>query len=139
MRYWTDVAEEISNGEWESLYARDQLAQQIQQGKALSGFDDGGALRFPPSFKLNDDPRKGERIRDAPRAYHRKRIPSYTDRVLSLHAPGKPRPERIAQGAAHEVDVSDHAPVWAVFESRCLLQTPPLDELDFEEQACGSA
>ena len=35
VRYWTDVAEEISNGEWESLYARDQLAQQIQQGKAL--------------------------------------------------------------------------------------------------------
>ena len=54
--------------------------------------------------------------------------------MLSLHAPGKPKPDRLAQGAAHDIVPSDHAPVWTIFESRCLLQTPPLDELDFEEQ-----
>ena len=94
-------------------------------------------MPFYPSFKLRydgGDARKGATIGDAPRPYHRKRIPSYTDRVLSLHAPGKPVPTRVLQGAAHSVEASDHAPVYAVFESQCLLQSPPLDELDFEEQ-----
>ena len=85
-----------------------------------------------------DDPKKGETIGDSSRGYHKKRIPSYTDRVLTLHAPGKPVPSRVAQGAAHAVSASDHAPVWGIFDARCLLQTPPLDELDFEEQVSGN-
>ncbi|KAL1503229.1 hypothetical protein AB1Y20_011285 [Prymnesium parvum] len=133
-RYWDEVAGEIKRADWGALYARDQLSRQMQLGKALTGFDDGGALPFPPSFKLSDDPRKGAQVGDAPRMYHKKRIPSYTDRVLTLHAPGTPKPVRVAQGAAHGIDASDHAPVWAIFESQCLLQSPPIDELDFEEQ-----
>ena len=48
--------------------------------------------------------------------YERQRIPSYTDRVLSLAGPGF-RASRVGQGAVEGLArISDHVPVYATFE-----------------------
>lgn len=46
------MADEIARSDWASLYARDQLAQQIRSGKALTKFDDGGQREPDESFYL---------------------------------------------------------------------------------------
>ena len=87
----------------------------MRLGKAFYGFDDGGALPFAPTFKM--DTRKGKWIEEVGRGYTKKRLPSYCDRILSLHGPATPISKRIAQGDAPAlVAHSDHAPVWAIFE-----------------------
>ena len=136
-RYWQAVAADVRARAWGALYARDQLHQQVASGRALYGFDDGGALPFAPTFKLATDEAKGRRLVDgdenAP-LYDARRIPSYTDRVLSLSAPGKPPLRRVAHGVAGDGadggevwSESDHLPVWAVFAGSYMLQVvdPP--------------
>ena len=54
IKVWQEIADEICAQKWEALYARDQLKDQIRSGKAFFGFDDGGPLRFAPTFKRKE-------------------------------------------------------------------------------------
>ena len=128
--------------DWATLRRGDQLSREIRRGVVLHGFREG-ALAFRPTFKLADDEseRKGDskanpevggsippsidddKIRDdqsslpAPRAFSRKRVPSWCDRVTFGSLPGVNNGRRgvrvKAYGACHGLTTSDHAPVYA--------------------------
>ena len=55
VQYWDEVATDIANASWQSLYERDQLREQIASGRAFYGFDDGGVLPFAPTFKMGKE------------------------------------------------------------------------------------
>ena len=101
------MSEDVQLRNWDALYERDQLREQIRDGRAFFGFDDGGTLKFPPTFKRRLDAlERGNQERSSqenkteaatisnfhptheePPRYNTKRIPSYCDRILSLHGP----------------------------------------------------
>ena len=128
------VIADVKAKRWTALYERDQLRAQIASGKAFFGFHDGGPPPYPPTFKYSSDERKGEYVEGVPQRYRRVRIPSYCDRVLSLHGPAAKSTRRLQQGCATEMcPHSDHAPVWCTFESAYLPHAPMPAELDFED------
>ena len=53
--YWNSVAADIQAANWQGLYERDQLRDQIAGGRAFYGFHDGGAPTFPPTFKIGPE------------------------------------------------------------------------------------
>jgi len=103
---WAMVKSHIDAGEWDKLYAGDQLASCLRQEKCLDGFVDTKP-QFMPTFKV---------LRQAATTYKDQRIPAYCDRILTKSMPGC---------ASHltntmfkncpEVSTSDHKPVHGTY------------------------
>ena len=88
----------VKRKDWAALAATDQLRQEMRRGTVFADWQEA-ALTFAPTFKLTmkyDDsssPHLGEKAEEGSgkaakavvsrrRAYSRKRIPSYTDRII---------------------------------------------------------
>eukprot|EP01147_Barroeca_monosierra_P008947 gene8947-1285_t len=104
------VCECIDNGCWEELVSYDQLKKQQQQGLVLAHFSEGD-LCFPPTFKLNLNP-KSSTAKDR---YNSKRVPSYCDRIL-YHYSEATKVNCKSYTRYENVTTSDHLPVMASFD-----------------------
>ena len=103
------VVDKIKQKDWSRLWIGDQLLHAQRQGKCLFGFQEL-PLQFPPSFKRNSSSSTNKKevaesgfgsnssssisrtrlhpITEAHEYYTKKRVPSYTDRVLIKSLPG---------------------------------------------------
>ena len=141
---WRAVATLVENNDWVSLRRGDQLARVLRAGLVLHGFREG-ELGFRPTFKLDvgggkvgggkkgggkkeeADPGVKEEssvVSAVSKAYSRKRVPSWCDRVVftSLSGGGSSSSARVnvvTYGACHGLQTSDHAPVFASLEVAC--------------------
>eukprot|EP00730_Choanoeca_flexa_P004775 TRINITY_DN11798_c0_g2_i2.p1 TRINITY_DN11798_c0_g2~~TRINITY_DN11798_c0_g2_i2.p1 ORF type:complete len:902 (+),score=169.49 TRINITY_DN11798_c0_g2_i2:96-2801(+) len=94
------------------LLDNDQLAEQMRRGAAFLHFEEA-PITFRPTYKY--DP--GTSVFDTS---EKQRSPAYTDRVLYYTFPG--RNSKVIQldcleyVSAHEVCISDHKPVRAIFD-----------------------
>ena len=125
---WKFIAETIKQKNWGRLWIGDQLLHAQRQGKCLFGFQEL-PLQFPPSFKRDSraafESRNDLNPVDTTEGYYsKKRIPSYTDRVLIKSLPGFEANRKAHKyEACHGVTSSDHAPVCATFSLNLLLGT----------------
>lgn len=142
---WRAVATLVENNDWVSLRRGDQLARELRAGLVLHGFREG-ELGFRPTFKLDvgggkvgggkkgggkkeeADPGVKEEssvVSAVSKAYSRKRVPSWCDRVVFTSLPGggssssASRVNVVTYGACHGLQTSDHAPVFASLEVAC--------------------
>lgn len=102
------VQEKISQRDWASLAAVDELANERQAKNVFVNFSEG-PLNFAPTFKF--DP-------GAPSSspYNPSRVPSYCDRVLWHSLPSRDAlVDLITYNALHDITASDHRPVQAQF------------------------
>lgn len=96
--------------EWmrEVLLANDQLAQQREKGRVFLGFEEGQIL-FRPTYKFD------KHNKDAYDQSKKRRIPSWTDRILH-----RARPElelkQLSYDSIMAVKSSDHKPVAAMYK-----------------------
>uniref|UniRef100_K3X4F6 C2 domain-containing protein n=1 Tax=Globisporangium ultimum (strain ATCC 200006 / CBS 805.95 / DAOM BR144) TaxID=431595 RepID=K3X4F6_GLOUD len=113
-QHFAEVLACVRAKKWALLNNNDQLKHQIEEKKALSGWELPPAL-FPPTFK---------RIRHAPDEYNPQRIPSYCDRVLHKSLPGRRAHLKLQRFTCIEsISSSDHKPVRAEFH---VTPTPPI-------------
>ncbi|KAF1314958.1 Kinesin-like protein, partial [Globisporangium splendens] len=113
-QHFAEVLACVRAKKWTLLNSNDQLKHQIEEKKALSGWELPPAL-FPPTFK---------RIRHAPDEYNPQRIPSYCDRVLHKSLPGRRAHLKLQRFTCIEsISSSDHKPVRAEF---LITPTPPI-------------
>ena len=130
---WKFIADTIKQKNWGRLWIGDQLLHAQRQGKCLFGFQEL-PLQFPPSFKRDSHAALKGRNNDNPvvateEYYSKKRIPSYTDRVLIKSLPGFEATRKAhTYEACHGVTSSDHAPVCATFSLSLLLGTSEHDD-----------
>lgn len=118
------VHADILASEWDILYAGDQLALCLQEGKCLSGFVDYRP-RFMPTFKV---------MREAGTSYSRERIPAHCDRILSRSMPACSSDLVCAMFKdCPDVTTSDHKPVHGIFS---LTLPPRLDRSCADNGAC---
>lgn len=94
-------------------------------GKALSDFQEG-RITFPPTYKLKPVAAGSAPPADSKpavavlgREYDETRVPSYTDRIL-FHSFRKNSAVCSSYGVVPEVMVSDHVPVFAIYEIEIL-------------------
>jgi len=136
------VVDKIKQKDWSRLWIGDQLLHAQRQGKCLFGFQEL-PLQFPPSFKRNSSSSTNKKevvesgfgsnssssigrtrlhpITEAHEYYTKKRVPSYTDRVLIKSLPGFEANRKAHKyQACHGVTTSDHAPVFATFSVNLL-------------------
>lgn len=97
----------LSRGMLNVMRANDQLTRERARGRAFAGFSEG-ALAFSPTYKL--DPGTADRYDSSPK----RRVPSWTDRVLYLPAGGAVR--LLRYDSLPSFRTSDHLPVVAEFE-----------------------
>ena len=103
---------------YRDLLRHDQLLKTISSGKAFYNFAEG-PIDFPPTFKYD----KGANVYDSS---HKKRVPSWTDRILfkcdcdspSSSEGGKGGVHVMEYGCVQEATQSDHRPVCAKFSVR---------------------
>ena len=98
-----DVRESIERGELDPLLASDQLVHAMDEREVFIGYDEG-PLRFAPTYKYDN----GTNIYDTS---EKARIPSWTDRVLFRG------PLKLKEYNRAELRLSDHRPVYALFEA----------------------
>ena len=147
------VIEHIAAKQFETLEKADQLKHAMQLGKVLTGFREM-PLKFYPTFKRRGSKKKSKKSGmkcgpsnsntvaesesefaadiTAPGSadyYHEKRMPSWCDRVLVHSLPGaEDACEQVQYGARHDVQTSDHAPVFAIHRVT-LRQLPAVNSL----------
>ena len=98
------------------LLAADQLRDEMQAGRAFSGFSEGD-ITFMPTFKVRREPGL---------AYNPQRVSSWCDRVLFKSLPALKADLRCVEyGSYPSIATSDHKPVAARFELTCRRQTGP--------------
>ena len=131
---WLLVAELAARGDWDALAEGDQLRREISRGRALRAFVEA-PLAFAPTFKLEalealEASAASERsARDAAsaddgfsrpprasRAYAKKRVPSWCDRVLARSLTPAHACRFVTYASCPGVRSSDHAPVYASCE-----------------------
>ncbi|XP_052223166.1 phosphatidylinositol polyphosphate 5-phosphatase type IV-like [Dreissena polymorpha] len=100
--------EEQEHKNFEDLVAGDQLTKLIVEGKVFQGFQEG-RINFRPTYKYDI----GENTFDTS---YKNRIPSYTDRVL-FRAKKKNSIACTHYDSARSILISDHRPVFAIFEA----------------------
>ncbi|XP_033731950.1 phosphatidylinositol polyphosphate 5-phosphatase type IV-like isoform X2 [Pecten maximus] len=93
---------------FEDLLLGDELAHCIYQDKAFQGFTEG-RINFKPTYKFDLN---SEAYDTSPKF----RIPSYTDRIL-YHSKKKNQINCVHYDAVMNIRVSDHRPVYGVFEA----------------------
>merc|ERR1711937_1007466 len=118
-----EADKKIAIGDHASLLEKDQLTKQLtirdengQLKKEATNplwrdFQEG-AITFPPTYKYD----KGTEYYDTSK---KRRIPSWTDRILWIdhcEDPKNPNVKQIAYNALKEVRSSDHKPVFAQFD-----------------------
>lgn len=100
-----EVRRRVSGNDYEALFERDQLNQQMIAGESFPYYNEM-EIKFPPTYKF--DP--GTKTYDTS---EKLRIPAWTDRILS-------RGDSVRQasyGSAENIIFSDHRPVFATFNS----------------------
>ena len=99
----------------EELLAHDQLRRQMGTGQAFAGFAEG-EIRFRPTYKFD------RRQHGAYDLSEKRRVPAYTDRVLS-RSRGGGRGGIVCEryDSCEALDTSDHRPVLAEFTARCVV------------------
>ena len=125
---WLSVADLAARGRWDALAEGDQLLREISRGRALRAFSEA-PLSFAPTFKLEtfeappanagnvtDDGGVDTRNTKNARAYAKKRIPSWCDRVLARSLSPAHACRFRAYASCPGVRSSDHAPVHASCE-----------------------
>ncbi|KIR79357.1 inositol-polyphosphate 5-phosphatase [Cryptococcus gattii EJB2] len=112
-----EVRKLVENKDWAGMLIRDQLKNDIKEGKSFVGFEEA-EITFPPTFKYVH----GSSTLDT------KRSPAYTDRILySFPCPTSTSPTPLSpcvpvsinkeKYTSHEeLKWSDHRPVSCVFE-----------------------
>lgn len=129
---WKFIVETIKQKSWGRLWIGDQLLHAQRQGKCLFGFQEL-PLQFPPSFKREKGRNDSNPIDATEEYYSKKRIPSYTDRVLIKSLPGFEATRKAHKyEACHGVTSSDHAPVCATFSVNLLLGTSEHEDANDE-------
>jgi hypothetical protein len=125
---WLSVADLAARGRWDALAEGDQLLREISRGRALRAFSEA-PLSFAPTFKLEtfeappanagdvtDDGGVDTRDTKNARAYAKKRVPSWCDRVLARSLSPAHACRFRAYASCPGVRTSDHAPVHASCE-----------------------
>ncbi|XP_020521443.1 type I inositol polyphosphate 5-phosphatase 1 isoform X2 [Amborella trichopoda] len=104
----------ISKKDWSALIERDQLRRELKKGRAFDGWSEG-LINFPPTYKyeFNSPKYTGE----FPKAG--RRTPAWCDRILSF---GKGI--RQLKYKRHEIMLSDHRPVTAIFVAEVEVFSP---------------
>lgn len=101
----TQVCRWAKEGNVQELLAADQLSQARRENKAFYLWTEP-AIKFTPSYRFD---RGSMEFSD-----EKMRTPSYCDRVLWRAKPGI-EPQCTAYDCCHELQTSDHHPVWASF------------------------
>lgn len=99
-----DIADLVSNGDLKPLLEHDELRQTISEKAAFNGFSEA-AITFKPTYKFLVN--TGD--------YDLKRRPGWTDRILYRTFDGSLLACR-NYSSQPEVDISDHKPVFALFD-----------------------
>lgn len=92
----------------QTLLAHDQLSQERAAGRAFAGYGEG-AVAFAPTYKFD----RGEG--DAYDTSEKRRVPSWTDRILFRPAADPAALELLHYGSVPELRSSDHRAVTATF------------------------
>lgn len=113
------VNEQRRNGsrEYGELLIHDQLRNTMSEGAIFHGFQEAD-IRFEPTYKFDT----GTNTYDTS---FKQRTPGYTDRIL-FRAKRKGTIECLVYNAVHTVTVSDHKPVYGLFE---VLVSPGKDNI----------
>jgi len=98
------VIKTINEGKYMSLLSRDQLSQERHKDKSFPGGLKEGNVTFKPTYKF--DPNTDNYARK------KRRIPSWTDRILYVPKKGTKLVKYIS---LDEIRTSDHRPVVGVF------------------------
>ncbi|KAG7382660.1 hypothetical protein PHYBOEH_010394 [Phytophthora boehmeriae] len=113
-KHCAEVMTLVRAKKWAELNQNDQLKHQLDEKKALTGWELPPAL-FPPTFK---------RVRHSLEEYLLERVPSYCDRVLYKSLPGLQGNLKLQRFSCIEsIATSDHKPVAATFQ---VVRTPPI-------------
>jgi phosphatidylinositol-bisphosphatase len=104
----------VSKGMIEVLLAKDQLNQVRARGEAFRGFIEGD-ITFPPTYKFDN----GTDTYDSSK---KRRIPSYTDRILWKASDAI---ALLQYGSVDAIKTSDHRPVFATFKVKIVQRTNP--------------
>jgi len=89
------------------LLQNDQLQYNMRAGEVFPGFEEA-PITFPPTYKFD----KNAETYDTS---DKRRIPSYTDRIL-IHSANDAEIQQTAYGSLHHIQISDHRPVFAIFK-----------------------
>ena len=99
----------------DELLAHDQLRRQMTTGEAFAGFAEG-EISFRPTYKFD------RRQHGAYDLSEKRRVPAYTDRVLSRsRGGGSGGIACVRYDSCEALDTSDHRPVLAEFTVRCVV------------------
>jgi phosphatidylinositol-bisphosphatase len=113
----------IAIGDHASLLEKDQLNEQRKKDLLWRDFKEG-PITFPPTYKYD----KGTEYYDTSK---KRRIPSWTDRILWLDNDKDPKVELVAYNALKDIRSSDHKPVFAQFD----VKVPDIETSDGELSA----
>ncbi|GLD93678.1 hypothetical protein PINS_up002283 [Pythium insidiosum] len=124
-QHFDEVLAHVRAKNWTLLNANDQLRHQIDERRALMGWELLPA-KFPPTFK---------RVRHTTDQFNPQRVPSYCDRVLHKSLPALRRRLKCQSFQCVEsIATSDHKPVRATF---CITTTPRLSTTDLVDGSNG--
>lgn len=122
---FNEMVQLVTEEQWDTLWAADQLDAQMKQNNVFCGFVEG-KYNFAPTFKV---------LRETELKYLEQRAPSYCDRILWKSHPVKAADVVQTQfGPAIPVGSSDHKPVFAAFD---ITLRPPQRGVDRNLGACS--
>jgi hypothetical protein len=126
-QHFQDVLALVHAKKWTLLNAHDQLRYQLQEQKALVGWELPPAL-FAPTFK---------RERESLNRFNPQRVPSYCDRVLYKSLPAlRSNLQCLSFQSVDAIATSDHKPIVARFT---VLSTPRIGTPTNDENAALGA
>jgi len=106
-----EAKQRVQEGRLEELLACDQLIAQRAEGNVFTGFAEG-AITFNPTYKF-------DKWSDLYDTSAKRRVPSWTDRVLSRTPPGDHDCITVTRyTSVDDIKCSDHRPVVAQFQVR---------------------
>ncbi|KAH3759210.1 inositol 5-phosphatase 4 [Pelomyxa schiedti] len=100
-----EIREKIAKQDWQHLMAGDQLKQQMAAGQAFESFQEQ-EVRFAPTYKYVNN--------SLEYVFEKERSPGYCDRVLWIAQ--DPKAISALSYLRHELLISDHRPVSALFQ-----------------------
>jgi hypothetical protein len=104
-----EADKKIAMGDHVSLLEKDQLYQLLKDDTPVWKDFQEGPITFPPTYKYD----KGTEYYDTSK---KRRIPSWTDRILWIDQAKDPKVELVAYNTLKEIKSSDHKPVFAQFD-----------------------